>query len=82
MNKKKINDDQKNTHVKNMTFEQAVSELEQLLLKMEKGLLTLDESLRAYHEGVLLITHCQKELDRVEQEFSELNKSIDQMHDE
>lgn len=73
---KKTNRRQSRSGVEKMTFENALSELETLLSNIEKGSLTLDASLHAYKKGVSLITHCQAELNRVEQTFSELSKSI------
>ena len=47
-------------------FETSLDELEQLVQKMEKGDLTLDDSLAAYERGVNLYRQCQGALEQAE----------------
>lgn len=47
-------------------FEQSLDELEQLVQKMEKGDLSLDDSLATYERGVALYRQCQGALDQAE----------------
>lgn len=47
-------------------FERSLDELEQLVQRMEKGDLTLDDSLQAYERGVVLYRHCQTALEQAE----------------
>ncbi len=47
-------------------FEHSLDELEQLVQRMEKGDLTLDDSLQAYERGVALYRNCQTALDQAE----------------
>ena len=47
-------------------FERSLDELEQLVLKMEKGDLGFDESLQAYERGVSLYRHCQTALEQAQ----------------
>lgn len=49
------------------TFEDALTELESLVEAMEKGDLSLEESLASFEQGVLLTRQCQKALDDAEQ---------------
>jgi exodeoxyribonuclease VII small subunit len=49
------------------TFEQALSELEQLVAHMEEGELSLEAALRAFERGIALTRHCQAALDQAEQ---------------
>jgi exodeoxyribonuclease VII small subunit len=49
------------------SFEQALAELESLVDTLERGELTLDESLAAFERGVGLTRACQKALDEAEQ---------------
>lgn len=79
---KKTNHSKLHSNVDKMTFEQALSELEDLLSSMEKGSLTLDESLVTYRKGILLVHRCQSELNRVEKAFGELSQSIDSQDQE
>jgi len=47
-------------------FENSLDELEQLVQKMEKGEMSLDESLAAYERGVGLYRQCQTALEQAE----------------
>ncbi len=48
------------------TFEQALAELEQIVQKLEKGELPLEESLRLYEEGIRLSRLCHGKLEEAE----------------
>jgi exodeoxyribonuclease VII small subunit len=54
-------------------YEAAVSELEQLVARMEGGALSLDESLAAYRRGAALVAYCQQQLEKVEQQVRVLD---------
>ncbi len=47
-------------------FERSLDELEQLVQRMEKGEMSLDESLGAYERGVALYRQCQGALQQAE----------------
>lgn len=47
-------------------FEQSLDELETLVQRMEKGDLSLDESLSVYERGVGLYRRCQNALEQAE----------------
>ena len=47
-------------------FERSLDELELLVQRMEKGDLSLDDSLQAYERGVALYRHCQQALEQAE----------------
>lgn len=49
------------------SFEEALSELEALVERMESGDLTLEESLAAFEQGISLTRHCQEALQAAEQ---------------
>jgi exodeoxyribonuclease VII small subunit len=48
------------------TFEQALGELEQIVQKLERGELPLEESLRLYEEGIRLSRLCHAKLEQAE----------------
>ncbi len=48
-------------------FEQALSDLETLVNEMEKGDMSLEESLKAFESGVALTRECQTQLASAEQ---------------
>ena len=51
---------------KKIDFEQALKKLEEITEKLEKGNLTLDESLKFFEEGIRLSRFCEKKLSDVE----------------
>ena len=55
-------------------FEKALAELEQLVETMEKGDLTLEESLKQFERGVTLTKACQKALAEAEQKVRILTR--------
>ena len=55
-------------------FEKALAELEQLVETMEKGDLTLEESLKQFERGVTLTRACQKALSEAEQKVRILTR--------
>ena len=48
-------------------FEQALAELEQLVERLERGDLPLDEALKTFERGVALTRHCQTSLKAAQQ---------------
>lgn len=48
---------------KNMTFEQSMQRLEQIVRTLERGDAQLDESLKLFQEGTELVRQCSKLLD-------------------
>ena len=58
-------------------FEAALSELEQIVQRLEQGELSLEESLRQFERGVELTRGCQKALRQAEQKIRILAKKQD-----
>lgn len=52
------------------TFEEALAELEAIVDRMEKGEMTLDESIEFYHKGMELSKFCSSRLDEVEKKIT------------
>ncbi len=48
--------------VEQMTFEEALAELETIVQRLERGQLDLDASIAAYERGTLLRQHCADKL--------------------
>lgn len=59
-----------------LTFEQALEELDALVRKMESGALGLDESIAAYRRGAELARYCQARLSAAEQEIRKLDGEV------
>jgi len=57
-------------------FETALAQLEELVAKMESGVLPLEESLAAYRRGVSLTRICQERLAQAEQQVSVLEADM------
>ncbi len=50
-----------------INFEKTLAELETLVEKMEKGDLSLEESLQCFERGIVLTRNCQQALSEAEQ---------------
>jgi exodeoxyribonuclease VII small subunit len=53
-----------------VSFEKAMEELEGIVVKLEKGELTLDESIDFFQRGVELSKYCSKRLDEAERRIT------------
>jgi exodeoxyribonuclease VII small subunit len=56
------------------TFEDALKRLEEVLESLEHGNLNLEESVKAFEEGVQLVRYCHDKLDAVERRVELLLK--------
>jgi exodeoxyribonuclease VII small subunit len=56
----------------NLTFEQALAELEQIVRELEDGQVGLEESLSRYEVGVRLLKRCYQQLSQAEQRILRL----------
>jgi exodeoxyribonuclease VII small subunit len=54
-------------------FESSMSELEQIVSRLEKGELSLDDAMQAFEKGVKLTRQCQQILDDAELKIQQLN---------
>ena len=53
-------------------FEKSLDELEQLVVRMEQGELSLDDSLQSFERGIALYRNCQGALDKAKLRVSQL----------
>jgi exodeoxyribonuclease VII small subunit len=60
------------------TFEDAVTELEQILTKVESGELGLEESLGQYERGSFLIQYCRGVLNSAEKQIELITRNSDE----
>lgn len=60
------------TTIEEISFEQALAELEEIVQKLEGGTLALEETMTLYQRGRNLATHCQHLLDEVELRVQQL----------
>ena len=57
---------------KQLTFEEALAELESIVQTMEGGQLSLEKSLAAYKRGAELLQFCQRQLQDAQQQVKVL----------
>jgi exodeoxyribonuclease VII small subunit len=58
----------------NLTFEKALAELEEIVAKLEKGGISLNESLALFEKGVKMSRFLKAELDKAERKVEILLK--------
>jgi len=58
-----------------LNFESAMSDLEDLVTKIEAGNLSLEESLKEFEKGIILSRACQKALTNAEQRVKILSEN-------
>ena len=57
---------------KTESFEENMARLEVIVRSMERGDVSLDESLKLFQEGTTLVKNCTKLLDQVEQKIKKI----------
>ena len=62
---------------KQMTFEESMERLEEVLCRLENGNETLDASLKLYEEGISLVRACTERLENAEQRMKILQVQAD-----
>ena len=65
------------TPVENMTFEQAMAELEQVVGKLERGDVALDDSIALYERGAALKKRCETKLKEAEEKVAAITLDAD-----
>ena len=74
MNKKKINEN----NINNLSFEEALEELENITETFEDGDSALENAVNLYNRGGLLKKHCEKKLKEAKKKIDEVKvNSID-----
>ena len=58
-----------------ITFEQAMTRLEQIVATLESGRCSLDDSMKLFEEGAKLTSFCQKALQSAEQKIIKLTSA-------
>jgi exodeoxyribonuclease VII small subunit len=62
-----MDDSGEHADVDTMSFEDALTELEQIVRRLEAGQVKLDEAIRCYERGARLKRHCESKLDEAQQ---------------
>jgi len=58
-----------------MSFEDALKELEQIVERLERGEVSLDDAVSAYERGALLKQQCQQRLDEARLKVEQIRSS-------
>ncbi|TCO79197.1 exodeoxyribonuclease VII small subunit [Marinisporobacter balticus] len=58
------------TQKSNDSFEEAIKKLEEIVILLDEGKLTLDATLSLYEEGIRLYRACNNKLDQTEQKIN------------
>ena len=56
-------------------FEKSIAELETIVMQLEKGELSLDESLKQFEKGISLARKCEETLTQAEQKIELLSST-------
>ena len=71
---------------KELSFEEALKELEEIVVNLEKGDISLDDAIKAYEKGSILKDQCEKRLNEAKLKVEEIeekeNKNFKQSLDE
>jgi exodeoxyribonuclease VII small subunit len=62
---------------KKLTFEEALTQLEQIAEQIEEGKIGLEESIDKYEQGMALVKQCRAILSKAEQRIQELQERPD-----
>lgn len=62
---------------KNMSFEDALKRIDEIVKSLEKGDVALAESMKLFEEGTALVRNCSEMLDEAEQKVVKLKKGPD-----
>jgi exodeoxyribonuclease VII small subunit len=62
---------------KNISFETAMKELEQVVASLESGDLTLEDALKTFEKGISLTAICNEQLDQAEKKITMLLEKKD-----
>ena len=72
--KKKTSETQSGDIKPELTIEESLEQLEEILSKLENQDSPLEESFGFYEEGMKLVKHCQAQIDRVEKQIQILEE--------
>lgn len=65
------------TPVEEMSFEQAMAELEQVVGQLERGDVALDDSIKLYERGAALKARCETKLKEAEEKVARITLDAD-----
>lgn len=66
----------KSKSTESLSFEDALSQVEAIIDRIEAGQVGLEQALAEYERGVALINHCRSKLDRARQQVEDLTRKL------
>ena len=63
--------------IEKMSFEESISELEEIVKDLENEDIPLEESMEKFEKGIKLSSNCLKKLNEAEEKIEELTRSED-----
>jgi exodeoxyribonuclease VII small subunit len=67
-------ENKENNDTSKLTFEQAITELTNIVEKIELGEIPLQESIEQYEKGMALIKHCRTILQKAEKKIEQISQ--------
>ena len=67
-------ENKENNDTSKLTFEQAITELTNIVEKIELGEIPLQESIEQYEKGMALIKHCRSILEKAEKKIEQITQ--------
>lgn len=59
---------------KELSLEEAFEQIEEVIARLEKEEITLEESFQEYNRGMQLLKHCNEAIDKVEKKVLQINE--------
>jgi len=63
---------------KEISFEKAMADLEEIVSNLEKGHLPLDDAMSSFEKGIDLVSRCQEQLDNAEMRIEKIMKKSEE----
>lgn len=62
---------------KKVVLEEAFEQLDEIVMKLQEGELSLEDSMKAYQEGMKLVASCKQSIDQIEKKLIVVNEKCD-----
>tara|TARA_B100000575_G_C22638700_1_gene393804 strand:+ start:39 stop:299 length:261 start_codon:yes stop_codon:yes gene_type:complete len=67
-----MNSSSEDTNLASISFEDALGELEEIVVSLERGDVSLDDAIAAFERGTALKAHCQKRLEEARMKVEQI----------
>lgn len=64
------------------SYEESIGRLQQIIAELEQKDITLEQSMKLFEEGVLLVKQCGEVLNSAQQKVEVLSQSLDKIQEE